>query len=91
MKKIHVTVTTAPGQPTIDLEGDLSTGDIAVVVKQRFGKNAPPGAAVAMPHSFCATIDPAPAPAPASPSASSLGGNGPSNFFNPGGSRRWAC
>jgi|GEM_PF-1561213 len=84
MQKYHVTVTTVPGQPTIDLEGDLSNRDIACAVKQRFGKNVPPGASVAMPHSFCAVMDP---PPPALDPCN----NRRVNAFDPRGSRRWAC
>lgn len=84
LQTIHVTVTTAPGQPTIDLEGDLSNREIACIVKHRFGQQAPPGAALALPHSFCAVIDPPPA-------ARSACNNRRLNVFDPRGSRRWAC
>lgn len=86
MKTIHVTVTTVTGQPTFDLEGDLSNREIAEVVKNRYGKNAPPGAAASCPHSFCASVHPAPEVAPA------LNANEAAAMsFNTRGSRRWGC
>jgi len=81
---VTVTVTTVPGQPTFELEGDLSNREIAEVVKNRYGKNAPLGATASCPHSFCASLHPAPEPAAALTASEAA-----MRAFNTRGSRRW--
>ena len=78
-----VTVTTAPGRPTIKLVGAHSRADIAKAVRQRFGYHLADAAVPAIPHSFCATQDPAPVVA-----GPPCGDNG-RNYKRPA-NRRWA-
>jgi|GEM_PF-2734538 len=57
---LHVTVTSAEGQPRMQLPGDISMEQLKRQVRNRFGFQTP-GGAVALPHSFCARLEPPPA------------------------------
>lgn len=57
--KLVVTVTSVPGQPTLEFDGELSNEQIARIVQNRFGVQE--NGVWAMPHSFCGAIVPTPA------------------------------
>ncbi|MBK7747882.1 MAG: hypothetical protein IPP57_09100 [Candidatus Obscuribacter sp.] len=64
MDTITITVTTAPGKPTLDLPASASNRQIAEIVQQRYGMHVASdssGHAWSMPHSYCGKLDPAPA------------------------------
>ena len=58
----RVTITTAPGRPTIHLLGHPDVVAIAKIVRDMFGYHVADAQVPALPHSFCASIYPAPAP-----------------------------
>jgi len=64
MDTLTITVTTAPGKPTLALPAGVSNGQIADIIRQRYGMHIAAGSdghAWTMPHSYCGKVDPAPA------------------------------
>jgi hypothetical protein len=63
----RVTVTTAPGRPTIHLQGHPDVRAIADIVREQFGYHLADAQVPALPHSFCASIFPTPEPTETGP------------------------
>ena len=54
--KLIVTVTSVPGQPTLEFYGELSNEQIATAVRNRFGVQE--NGVWALPHNFCGALVP---------------------------------